>query len=140
MSDLWTARQRATGRQTAPQPAPTQPAPTNNLLPVPYGQRHDLPPSNDAPSDTPTRGSDTPIVAQWCANHHLPGYIVGRWVWVQFDSKPERETLDLLKSAGFTWIKTRGAWAHNCGHHSRRGKIDPRIKYGMIPVGSDDDE
>ena len=56
--------------------------------------------------------------------------------WVQFPGKPDVETRELLKSAGFRWVKIRGQWAHNCGYQSRRGKGNPRYKYGSIPVSA----
>lgn len=73
-------------------------------------------------------------VIEFCRRHSLPAEVVGRWVWLRFDSKPSAETRDLLKAAGFRWVNIRKAWAHNCGHFSRHGVGDPRSKYGAIPV------
>lgn len=77
---------------------------------------------------------DIADVIEFCKSHGFPADVVGRWVWIKFDSKPDQEVRDSLKAAGFRWISKRGQWAHNCGHHSRRGKYNPRHKYGEIPV------
>ena len=60
--------------------------------------------------------------------------IVGRWVWLSFEQKPNAEIRQKLKDFGFRWVHRRGRWAHNCGHYSRQGKGDPRLKYGAVPV------
>lgn len=75
-------------------------------------------------------------VIQFCKEKDLPADVVGRWVWLRFDAKPDEDTRTLLKGAGFRWVKTRGEWAHNCGHPSRRGTGEPRWKYGSVPVRS----
>ena len=73
-------------------------------------------------------------VIAFCKAEHLPAVVVGRWVWITFESDPGYAVRTRIKQAGFRWMKTREAWAHNCGHYSRRGQGDPRLKYGMIPV------
>lgn len=73
-------------------------------------------------------------VIEFCRARNLPADVVGRWVWVRFDSKPEQALLDEMKAAGFRWVRDRGEWAHNCGHASKRGTGAPRFKYGSIPV------
>ncbi|MCX6644997.1 MAG: hypothetical protein NTY09_01355 [bacterium] len=80
--------------------------------------------------------SDLADVIEFCKVHGFPADVVGRWVWIRFDEKPDTETRELLKSVGFRWVKIRGQWAHNCGYHSRRGKGNPRWKYGSIPVSA----
>jgi hypothetical protein len=80
------------------------------------------------------RDSSTLDVVEFCCHHSLPADVVGRWVWVEFRQKPPAETRELLKSNGFRWVKSRGQWAHCCGVRSKRGKGDPRWKYGEIPV------
>lgn len=82
-----------------------------------------------------------PLVSQidvigYCRLHSLPASIVGRWVWCQFDTKPDKTTRELLKAAGFRWCKNRGEWAHNCGYACRRGTGHPRAKYGALPVAA----
>ena len=77
-----------------------------------------------------------PDVIQFCKTHNLPADVVGKWIWLRFDSKPDVETLTLLKGAGFIWVKRRGEWAHNCGCPSGAGKGSPRWKYGQVPVSS----
>lgn len=73
-------------------------------------------------------------VIEFCREHSLPADIVGRWVWVSFDTKPSADVRQLLKDYGFRWSSRRGEWAHNCGHPSRSGHCIPRVKYGAVPV------
>ena len=58
-------------------------------------------------------------VLEFCKTQALPARVVGRWIWVEFDSKPPAEIRQALKDFGFRWSKRRGQWAHNCGHQSR---------------------
>lgn len=82
-----------------------------------------------------TRESTTAEVAAWCRDKGLAAEVVGKWVWITFDEKPSAELRAELKAAGFRWVPSRGRWAHACGVRSRRnGKVDPRIKYGAVPV------
>jgi len=85
-------------------------------------------------ADGQTKLTDLPDVIAFCKDHDIPADVVGRWVWVKFDDKPDVETRTLLKGAGFRWVKVRMQWAHNCGYHSRKGKGNPRWKYGSVPV------
>lgn len=61
--------------------------------------------------------------------------IVGRWVWIEFPSKPDADTLAHVKAAGFHWNKKRRAWQHPCGHFSLASAGDPRFRYGSVPAG-----
>lgn len=74
-------------------------------------------------------------VIKWCQVNGLPADVVGRWVWLKFDAKPDEDTRNALKAAGFKWVQRRKEWAHNCGHPSRHGKGNPRFKYGQVAVG-----
>ena len=88
-------------------------------------------------SGQPVKGSkldDIVGVLEFCLARDLPAEIVGRWVWLRFDQKPDQDTRSALKAAGFRWCKRRAAWAHNCGFPCRAGVGDPRMKYGAIPV------
>ena len=58
-------------------------------------------------------------VLEFCKAQNLPARVVGRWVWVKFESKPEAEIRQALKDFGFRWSRRRGQWAHNCGLVSR---------------------
>jgi hypothetical protein len=87
----------------------------------------------DAKSDKLT---SLPDVIEFCRDNDFPADIVGQWVWIRFDAKPSADVRDKLKGAGFKWINKRGQWAHDCGRPSRRGKGDPRWKYGEIPVSA----
>ena len=58
-------------------------------------------------------------VLEFCKVQNLPARVVGRWVWIKFDDKPDAGTRQSLKDFGFRWSRRRGQWAHNCGHSSR---------------------
>jgi len=73
-------------------------------------------------------------VCQFCKERQLNAELVGRWVWVLFDSKPDAETRKRMKDFGFRWVPSRGMWAHDCGYPSKRGKGHPFHKYGHVPV------
>ena len=73
--------------------------------------------------------SDTP--AAWPA-----AAVVGKWVWVRFDSKPDPETIAGLKALGFTWSSRRASWQHPCGAWAGGAKGDPRERYGIIPAAA----
>ena len=78
-----------------------------------------------------------PDVIQFCKTHNLPADKVGKWVWLRFPAKPPEQTRDLIKNAGFVWVKKRGQWAHSCGGYSwKRSKApyEPREKYGSVSV------
>ena len=65
---------------------------------------------------------DCPTVAPYAR-------VVGRWVWVEFPSKPAPEAIAFLKSAGFRWNRVRKVWQHSCGWYARQAPYDPRMKY-----------
>jgi hypothetical protein len=58
-------------------------------------------------------------VLEYCKVQALPARVVGKWVWVEFESKPDAEVRQGLKDMGFRWSRRRGQWAHNCGNSSR---------------------
>ncbi len=58
-------------------------------------------------------------VLEFCKAQNLPARVVGRWVWIKFESKPSAEIRQALKDFGFRWSRRRSQWAHNCGHSSR---------------------
>ena len=68
-------------------------------------------------------------VVEFCKQHKFTAELVGAWVWVSFEEKPDAETRKLLKDAGFRWVKKRGKWAHNCGIRTRGSKGNPWEKY-----------
>ena len=74
-------------------------------------------------------------VLEYCKVQELPARVVGRWVWIKFDSKPPAEIRQSLKDFGFRWSKRRGQWAHNCGHISRPARsYRPWDKYQTISL------
>ena len=75
-------------------------------------------------------------VLQWVQDHNLSqiAEVVGRWVWLTFQAKPDEALRSELKAFGFRWVPRRGRWAHNCGHPSRSGVQDPRQKYPVYTV------
>lgn len=74
----------------------------------------------------------------------LPGVvpfarIVGRWVWVVFETVPAADVRGSLSALGFHWNRKRSAWQHACGHWSGPAKgYDPRSKYGSRRIDDDD--
>ena len=40
-------------------------------------------------------------VLEYCKAQNLPARIVGKWVWVEFESKPSSEVRQGLKDMGF---------------------------------------
>ena len=54
-------------------------------------------------------------VLEFCKAQNLPARVVGRWVWIKFESKPSADIRQALKDNGFRWSKRRGQWANNCG-------------------------
>lgn len=73
--------------------------------------------------ETVTKQSETSKniieVLEFCTSQNLPARVVGRWVWIKFESKPSAKIRQALKDFGFRWSKRRGQWAHNCGHTSK---------------------
>jgi len=70
-----------------------------------------------------------------CPSALAKAYIVGSWVWVEFESKPDFKTRSFLLQLGFHWNKQRNAWQHPCGSFRPYNKYhDPRFKYGMRQV------
>ena len=55
--------------------------------------------------------------------------VVGKWVWVQFESTPAAEIRQQLSQLGFHWNGNRQAWQHPCGKFSLSSQVDPREKY-----------
>lgn len=101
---------------------------------VPERRAARSPETTEKPAEKAREGSTTFEVAEWCRAHAIPAEVVGRWVWVKFENKPDDSTRDALKARGFRWVKARSQWAHACGIRSRRGPGDPRERYGSVPV------
>ena len=75
-------------------------------------------------------------VVAFCRKHKLDAEVVGVWVWVSFDEKPEDGLRKLLKEFGFKFSTRRRKWAHSCGTPSRAGKGNPWEKYSVRPIGA----
>ena len=74
-------------------------------------------------------------VLEFCKAQSLPARVVGRWIWLKFDSKPDAEIRQALKDYGFRWSRRRGQWAHNCGHTSRPARsYRPWDKYRTVTL------
>lgn len=58
--------------------------------------------------------------------------VVGKWVWLEFTEKPDKETRETIKALGFKWNQERGVWQHPCGKFTGRSKDDPELKYGRV--------
>ena len=107
--------------QTPPTPAPIAPTQSTTT-------------ATATPRKNPEPSASTLEIVQWCAAEHIPAELVGRWVWVQFPAKPAPEIIGKMKARGFRWVKARGRWAHDCGYKCKRGKGDPRDKYGAVEI------
>ena len=72
-------------------------------------------------------------VLEFCKAQNLPARVVGKWVWVKFESKPNAEIRQALKDFGFRWSNRRGQWSHSCGHSCRPAhSYRPWDKYRTI--------
>ena len=73
------------------------------------------------PNQSTTSKSNHSIieVLEFCKSRKLPARVVGRWVWIQFDNKPNAEIRQALKDFGFRWSRRSGQWSHSCGHSCR---------------------
>lgn len=61
--------------------------------------------------------------------------IVGRWIWIEFPSRPAKELCTWLTAEGFWFNRKRSAWQHGCGTYSSPARShDPRQQYGSIPA------
>ena len=66
---------------------------------------------------------------EFCKKNKFVAELVGCWVWVSFDAKPDEDIRKVLKAAGFRWVRKREKWAHNCGRPCRSSKSNPWDKY-----------
>ncbi len=74
-------------------------------------------------------------VLEFCQLQSLPARVVGKWVWIKFESKPGPEIRQSLKDFGFHWSSRRGQWAHNCGHISKPARsYRPWDKYQTVSL------
>ena len=74
-------------------------------------------------------------VLEFCKSQSLPARVVGKWVWIEFESKPDAEIRQAVKDFGFRWSRRRGQWAHNCGHTSKPARsYRPWDKYRTISL------
>jgi hypothetical protein len=74
-------------------------------------------------------------VLEFCKAQNLPARVVGKWVWVKFESKPSAEIRQALKDFGFRWSQRRGQWSHSCGYSSRPARsYRPWDKYQTISL------
>lgn len=92
---------------------------------------------NTLPNQTQRSKSNHSIieVLEFCKAQNLPARVVGKWVWVKFDSKPSAEIRQALKDFGFRWSQRRGQWSHSCGHNCRPARsYRPWDKYQTISL------
>jgi len=74
-------------------------------------------------------------VLEFCKAHNLPARVVGRWVWIEFESKPSDSIRQSLKDFGFRWSRRRGQWSHNCGHPTKPARdYRPWDKYNTYTI------
>ena len=63
--------------------------------------------------------------------------IVGTWLWISFNVRPNSEARTYLKAKGCRWNKTRNLWQFSNGHRTRRSPLQNgalRAQYGSIEV------
>ena len=58
-------------------------------------------------------------VLEFCKAENLPARVVGKWVWIDFPTKPNAAIRQSLKDMGFRWSHRRQQWANNCGHPTK---------------------
>ncbi len=74
-------------------------------------------------------------VLEFCKAQNLPARVVGRWVWIKFESKPSAEIRQALKKIGFRWSRRREQWAHNCGRPTKPARgYKPWDKYQTVSI------
>ncbi len=74
-------------------------------------------------------------VLEFCKSRNLPARVVGRWVWIKFESKPPADIRQALKDFGFRWSRRRGQWSHNCGRPTKPApNYKPWDKYQTISI------
>ena len=89
----------------------------------------------DQPKGNSRHIPDLAEVIAFCKKLNLAGKVVGKWVWVFFEDKPEDALRQALKDFGFRWSARRGGWAHNCGNPSRSAaKTSPFEKYQVTTI------
>jgi len=74
-------------------------------------------------------------VLEFCKARVLPARVVGKWVWIKFETKPAADIRQALKAFGFRWSHRRQQWAHNCGHYARPAhNYKPWDRYQTISI------
>ena len=74
-------------------------------------------------------------VLEFCKDNNLPARLVGRWIWLKFQSKPNAEIRQSLKDFGFRWSHRRQQWAHNCGNPTKPAlSYRPWDKYQTVSL------
>jgi hypothetical protein len=74
-------------------------------------------------------------VLEFCKEQNLPARVVGKWVWIEFESKPSAEIRQALKDFGFRWSRRRGQWSHNCGRPTKPAhSYKPCDKYQTLSM------
>jgi len=65
-------------------------------------------------------------------------YVVGGWTWIEFDAgaKAKRAEAKLLNELGFNFSERRKVYQHHGGNPTRESEEDPRLKYGVVDVGT----
>ena len=64
--------------------------------------------------------------------------VVGRWVWIETATPPDKASRDWLLDLGFHWNPKRRAWQHPCGAFAAHSNGNPRWKYACAPATSFD--
>ena len=74
-------------------------------------------------------------VLEFCKAQNLPARVVGKLVWIRFESKPSADIRQALKDFGFRWSRRRGQWSHNCGRPTKPAlNYKPWDKYQTLTI------
>ena len=74
-------------------------------------------------------------VLETCQELKIPARMVGRWCWVEFESKPSAEIRTALKDMGFCWSHRRKQWANSFGRPSKPAQgYRPWDKYSTVSL------
>jgi hypothetical protein len=71
----------------------------------------------------------------WMLRNEAPRFfylaeVVGRWVWIQFETKQPSDVTRVLAELGFHWNRNRQAWQHPCGvWRTKAAKDNPRARF-----------
>lgn len=129
-----------------PAKAKAKAKPTPKHVPSKAEGRKRKQPKQELPDVGISRETDDPeAVALWAVENTADDCrveIIGTWVWLTYQTKPDEDERTRLKAAGFRWAPRRKQWAHSCATKpgGRMPNGHPREKYGAVAVKEADDD